>query len=84
MATVQIDNNWVEHQIMLIVLGKKNWLFAGSFRTGQRAAAVMSLLHSMQLNGYDAHAYMKDVQERLPILPTSRISDLLLHHGTPA
>jgi hypothetical protein len=40
------DNNWVENQIRPIAVGRSNWLFAGSLRAGQRAAAVMSLLHS--------------------------------------
>jgi transposase len=81
---VPIDNNWVENQIRPIALGKKNWLFAGSLRAGQRAAAVMSLLHSARLNGHDVHAYMKHILERLPTLPASRISDLLPHRWTPA
>jgi len=83
-GAVPIDNNWVENQIRPIALGKKNWLFAGSLRAGQRAAAVMTLLHSARLNGHDVHAYMKDVLERLPTLPASRISDLLPHRWTPA
>ena len=33
-----IDNNPVENAIRPIALGKKNWLFAGSERAGQRAA----------------------------------------------
>jgi hypothetical protein len=66
-----------------IALGKKNWLFAGSFRAGQRADAVMSLLHSARLNGHDVHAYMKDILKRLPTLPASRVSDLLPHRWTP-
>src|SRR5690606_6275225 len=37
-----IDNNWVENQIRPIAIGRSNWLFAGSLRAGQRAAAVMS------------------------------------------
>ncbi len=82
-GAVPIDNNWVENQIRPIALGKKNWLFAGSLRAGQRAAAVMTLLHSARLNGHDVHAYMKDVLERLPTLPASRISDLLPHRWTP-
>jgi transposase len=82
-GAVPIDNNWVENQIRPIALGKKNWLFAGSLRAGQRAAAVMTLLHSARLNGHDVHAYMKDVLERLPTLPVSRISDLLPHRWTP-
>ncbi|NEX63509.1 IS66 family transposase [Noviherbaspirillum galbum] len=83
-GAVPIDNNWVENQIRPIALGRKNWLFAGSLRAGQRAAAVMSLLHSARLNGHDAHAYMKDVLERLPTLPASRIDELLPHRWTPA
>ena len=39
-----IDNNWAENQIRPIAIGRKNWLFAGSLRAGQRAAAVMSLI----------------------------------------
>jgi len=35
----------VENQIRPIALGRSNWLFAGSLRAGQRAAAVMSLVH---------------------------------------
>jgi transposase len=47
------DNNWVENQIRPIATGRKNWLFAGSLRSGQRVAAVMSLAHSARLNGHD-------------------------------
>ena len=81
---IPIDNNWVENQIRPIALGRKNWLFAGSLRAGQRAAAVMSLLHSARLNGHDVYAYMKDVLERLPSLPASRIRELLPHCWMPA
>lgn len=83
-GAVPIDNNWVENQIRPIALGRKNWLFAGSLRAGQRAAAVMSLLHSARLNGQDVHAYMKDVLERLPTQPASRIGELLPHRWAPA
>ena len=75
-----IDNNWVENQIRPIALGRKNWLFAGSLRSGKRAAAVMSLVHSARLNGHDPHAYLKDVMERLPMQPASRIDELLPHN----
>jgi len=74
-----IDNNWVENQIRPIAIGRSNWLFAGSLRAGQRAAAVMSLLHSARLNGHDPFVYLKDVLERLPTQPASRIGELLPH-----
>ena len=41
-----IDNNWIENQIRPIAIGRGNWLFAGSLRAGQRAAAVMSLIQT--------------------------------------
>ena len=83
-AQVPIDNNWVENQMRPIALGRKNWLFAGSLRAGQRAAAVMSLIQSAKLNGHDPHAYLKDVMDKLPTWPNSRILELLPHHWQAA
>jgi hypothetical protein len=53
-------------------------------RAGQRAAAVMSLLHSARINWHDPYAYIKDVLERLPTQPASRIDELLPHHWRPS
>ena len=78
-----IDNNWIENQIRPIAIGRKNWLFAGSLRAGQRAAAVMSLIQSAKLNGHDPYAYLKDVLARLPTQKNSRIDELLPHNWTP-
>jgi hypothetical protein len=76
---VPIDNNWVENQIRPWAVGRSNWLFAGSMRAGRRAAAVMSLVRSAQLNGLDPHAYLKDVLQRLPTQRDSAIGELLPH-----
>ena len=81
---VPIDNNWVENQIRPVALGRKNWMFSGSLRAGKRAAAIMSLIHSARLNGHDPYAYMKDVLEKLPLQPFSRIGELLPHRWDPA
>jgi hypothetical protein len=78
------DNNWVENQIRPIALGRSNWLFAGSLRAGQRAAAIMSLVHSARINGHDPYAYLRDVLERLPTQPASRIGELLPHRWQPS
>jgi transposase len=77
-----IDNNWVENQIRPIALGRSNWLFAGSLRAGQRAAAVMSLVQSARLNGLDPYAYLKDVLTRLPTHPARQVGELLPHRWT--
>jgi transposase len=78
------DNNHIENRIRPIVLGRSNWLFAGSLRGGQRAAAAMSLIQSAKLNGHDPYAYMKDVLTRLPTQPASRIEELLPHRWSAA
>ena len=78
-----IDNNWVENQIRPIAIGRSNWLFAGSLRAGQRAAAIMSLIQSARLNGHDPYAYLKDVLTRLPTHKNSQIKDLLPHRWQP-
>ena len=77
------DNNWIENQIRPVAVGRSNWLFAGSLRAGQRAAAIMSLIQSARLNGHDPYAYLKDVFTRLPTQPMSRIEELLPHCWAP-
>lgn len=74
-----IDNNHIENRIRPVALGRSNWLFAGSLRAGQRAAAIMSLIQSAKLNGLDPYRYLKDVLERLPTQPASRVEELLPH-----
>ena len=82
-GAVPIDNNWIENRIRPIALGRSNWLFAGSLRGGQRAAAVMSLIQSARLNGHDPYAYLRNVLERLPTQPNNRIDELLPHRWAP-
>jgi hypothetical protein len=81
-GAVPVDNNWIENRIRPIALGRSNWLFAGSLRGGQRAAAAMSLIQSAKLNGHDPYHYLKDVLGRLPTQPASRIEELLPHRWT--
>jgi transposase len=78
-----IDNNHIENRIRPVALGRSNWLFAGSLRAGQRAAAIMSLIQSAKLNGHDPYRYLKDVLERLPSQSASRIDELLPHCWAP-
>ena len=78
-----IDNNWIENQIRPIAIGRNNWLFAGSLRAGQRAAAVMSLIQSARMNGHDPYAYLNDVLTRLPTHKANQIEELLPHRWQP-
>jgi transposase len=76
---VSPHNNHLENLLRPWAVGRKAWLFAGSELAGQRAAMVMSLVQSAKLNGHDPWAYLKDVLERLPGHPASRIEELLPH-----
>ena len=66
-----IDNNPVENSIRPIALGKKNWLFAGSERAGQRAAVIQTLLGTAKLNGLNPSAWLRDTLENFPPGPTA-------------
>ena len=74
-----MDSNWIEYQTRPIAIGHNNWLFAGSLRAGQRAAALMSLVQSARMNGHNPYPYLKDMLTRLPTHWASRIEELLPH-----
>ena len=82
-GSLPIDNNWAENQMRPWALGRKNWLFAGSLRSGQRAAVIMSLVQSARLNGIDAYAYLADVLRRLPTHSNRQLDELLPHVWQP-
>jgi len=83
-GNLPICNNWVENQMRPWALGRKNWLFAGSLRSGQRAANIMTLIQSAKLNGLDPYAYLSDVLKRLPTHKMKDIEALLPHNWKPA
>src|SRR6476620_10827849 len=56
---LEIDNNAAERSLRAVVLGRKNYLFAGSDAGGQRAAAIYSLIGSAKLNGIDPEGYLR-------------------------
>ncbi|MBS0451911.1 MAG: IS66 family transposase [Proteobacteria bacterium] len=83
-GAVALDNNHLERQIKPWAMGRRAWMFVGSELAGQRAAIVMSLVQSARMNGHDPWAYLRDVLQRLPTQPNSRIEDLLPHRWQPA
>jgi transposase len=56
-----IDNNQCERLMRRVAVGRKNWLFVGSLRSGMRNAALMSLVASAQRNDLDVHMYLESV-----------------------
>ena len=82
-GTVPIDNNYIENQIRSWASGRGNFFFAGSLRSGKRAAALMILIQPAKLNGHNAYAYLKDVFTRPPTQRASEIGELLPHRWQP-
>ena len=74
---VCLTNNAAERALRGIALGRKAWLFAGSDRGGQRAAAMYSLIVTAKLNGIDPQAFLADVLARIAAHPAHAIDELL-------
>jgi transposase len=79
-----MEINRIENLIRPWALGQSNSLFAGSLRSGRRAAAIMSLIKSARINGRDPYAYLKDVLTRLLTQWASEIEQLPPHRWLPA
>jgi len=74
---LEMSNNAAERAIRPLALGRKNYLFAGSDKGGERAAILYTLITTAKLNGLDPEAYLADVIGRIGDYPASRIDDLL-------
>jgi transposase len=61
----------------VVALGRKNYLFAGSDRGGERAAAIYSLIGTAKLNGVDPETYLRDVLSRIADHQINHIDELL-------
>ena len=68
-GAVQIDNNLVENRIGLVVLDRKDYLFAGSHDVARDAAILYSLMSTCKLHGVNYVEWLKDVLERIPKTP---------------
>lgn len=74
---LSLDNNPAERCMRPIALGRKNFLFYGSDKGGERAAAAYTLLETAKLNGINPQAYLTWVLDTIAEHPINRIDDLL-------
>ena len=72
-----LTNNAAERALRGIAIGRKNWLFAGSDRGGERAASMYTLFATAKLNNVDPQAWLADVLRRIADHPARRLHELL-------
>lgn len=78
-----LTNNAAERALRGIAMGRRNWLFAGSDRGGERAAAIYTLIATAKLNDVGPQAWLQGVLRRIANHPASRLPDLPAGTGTP-
>lgn len=74
---LSIDNNAAERALRGVVIGRKNYMFAGNEHGAKNAAILYSFVESCKRNGVDPFEYFRDVLIRLDSHPASQIERLL-------
>ncbi len=78
---LNIDNNWAEQSMRPIALGRKNYLFVGSERSGRSTANLYSLVETCKANGINPQGYLAYILDRLPGAKTEEALAQLLPYA---
>ena len=70
---VPVHNNTSERLLRGPVVGRKNWLFAGSEGGAETAAVCFSVVASCMMVGIDPYEYIRDVLSLLPDAKPARL-----------
>ena len=82
---IPIDNNAVEREIRPIVVGRKNWMFAGSDEGGRRVAVMYLLIGLCVLVDVEPEAWLRDVLVKISSgWSNRRLGELLPENWQPA
>jgi transposase len=74
----EIDNGRVERRIRMFAVARRNFLFTGSARGGERLAAAFTLVDNCLALGVDPERYLVDIIEKLERgWPLRRLSELI-------
>ena len=60
------DNNMAENSIRPFVIGRKNWLFAGTPEGAEASALLYSLIETAKANKLEPYAYLRYIFDKLP------------------
>jgi transposase len=62
------DNNVVENAIRPLVVGRKNFLFAGGPKGAEASCIFYSLIETAKANGLEPYSYLRCLFEQLPLV----------------
>ena len=74
---LSIDNNEAERAIKPLVIGRKNYLFAGTHEAAHYAAVMYSIIETCKQHDINTFDYLVDVLTRLPTQLMSKLDELL-------
>jgi transposase len=81
---VAVDNNAAERAIRPLVIGRRNWTFAGSDRGAENSATIMTIIETAKLCDLNPQTYVADLLNRLPDHKINRLDDLAPWNWKPA
>ena len=61
-----IDNNYMERQIRVVAIGRKNWMFADTPAGAEASAILYSVVKTCQLQKRNPFFYLLDTLKKLP------------------
>lgn len=80
----EIDNGRTERAIRPFAVGRRNFLFTGSVRGGERLAVAYTLVDNCIRRGIDPQRYLEDVLRKIERgWPLRRLSEIVPHRWTP-
>jgi hypothetical protein len=72
---IEIDNSAAERALRGVAIGRRNYLFAGSDRGGERAAVFYAPIGSAKLNGLDIETQLAALEQSLRAETTGPIRE---------
>ena len=65
-------------------IDRKNWLFAGSDKGGERIANILTIIETAKLHGHNPETYLTEILTRIKDYPVDRLEELLPWNMLPA
>ncbi len=76
-ADAKMENNTAERAVRKIVIGRKNWLYVGSQRSGKAMANLMTLIQTCRVMNINPQKYMEHIFRNLMSYPHKQLQELL-------